>query len=172
MPAKNSSGWRRLRRYFACGYFQFRRIGHAGGLMTRDEGRGLLLILLILLMLLIVIGNDAAVEEEPRELQWIHCAVPDQEKCPLCRARPSKTQLARRTSQSRERRAKRTVDDLFDSSRNLIFELNRSCEAKECNNAKCLQEWRVAMGKCTALPPTASLFDSAQPLFDSWYWYI
>lgn len=52
--------------------------------MTRDESRGLLLILLILLMLLIVIGNDG-VKEEPRELQWIHCAVPDQEKCPLCR---------------------------------------------------------------------------------------
>ena len=69
--------------------------------MTRDEGRGLLLILLILLMLLIVIGNDGAVKEEPRELQWIHCAVLDQEKCPLCRARTSKTQLARRTSQSR-----------------------------------------------------------------------
>lgn len=55
-------------------------LSHAGGLMTRDEGRGLLL------MLLIVIGNDdAAVEEEPREFQWIHCAVPDQEKCPLRR---------------------------------------------------------------------------------------
>lgn len=58
-------------------------LSHAGGLMTRDESWGLLL---LMLMLLIVIGNDdAAVEEEPREFQWIHCAVPDQEKCPLRR---------------------------------------------------------------------------------------
>ena len=87
VPAKNGSGWRRLRRYFACGYFQWRMmlLSHAYGLMTRDESWGLLL---LMLMLLIVIGNDAAVEKEPREFQWIHCAVPpDQEKCPSCRCR-------------------------------------------------------------------------------------
>ena len=45
-------------------------LGHACGLMTRDEGRGLLLVLLI------VIGDDGAVEKEPREFQGLlHCAV-------------------------------------------------------------------------------------------------